>query len=95
MAVTYYIKLFRTGADGHNDILMYLLLLVAETIKYLPVRLMFNDYKHFLSVFYSLSWFSRYLIIVKMRQILAISLTRVLEFKRFFFQDLKIDTPVS
>ena len=69
MAVTYYIKLFRTGADGHNGILMYLLLLVAETIKYLPVRLMFHDYKHFRSVFSSLSWFSRYLIIVKMRQI--------------------------
>ena len=29
---TYYIKLFRTGADKHNGILMSLLLLVAETI---------------------------------------------------------------
>ena len=29
----YYIKLFRTGADRHNGILMSLLLLVAETIK--------------------------------------------------------------
>ena len=29
--VTYYIKLFRTGADRHNGILMSLLLLVAET----------------------------------------------------------------
>ena len=33
MVVTYYIKLFRTGADRHNSILMSLLLLVAETIK--------------------------------------------------------------
>ena len=32
MVVTYYIKLFRTGADRQNDILMSLLLLVAETI---------------------------------------------------------------
>ena len=32
MVVTYYIKLFRTAADRNNDILMYLLLLVAETI---------------------------------------------------------------
>ena len=31
MVVTYYIKLFRTGADKHNGILMYLLLLDAET----------------------------------------------------------------
>ena len=31
MVVTYYIKLFRTGADRHNGILMSLLLLVAET----------------------------------------------------------------
>ena len=33
MVVTYYIKLFRTGADRHNGILMSLLLLVAETIR--------------------------------------------------------------
>ena len=33
MVVTYYIKLFRTGADIHNGILLSLLLLVAETIK--------------------------------------------------------------
>ena len=33
MAVTYYIKLFRTGADTQNNILMSLLLLVAETKK--------------------------------------------------------------
>ena len=31
MVVTYYIKLFRTGADRHNGILMSHLLLVAET----------------------------------------------------------------
>ena len=33
MVVTYYIKLFRTGADRHNGILMSLLLLVAETTR--------------------------------------------------------------
>ena len=32
MVVTYYIKLFRTGADRHGGILMSLLLLVLETI---------------------------------------------------------------
>ena len=32
MVVTYYIKLFRVGADRHNGILMSLLLLAAETI---------------------------------------------------------------
>ena len=32
MVVTYYIKLFRTGANRHNSILMSLLLLVSETI---------------------------------------------------------------
>ena len=31
MVITYYIKLFRTGPDKHNGILMSLLLLVAET----------------------------------------------------------------
>ena len=31
MVVTYYIKLYQTGADRHNGILMSLLLLVAET----------------------------------------------------------------
>ena len=35
MVVTYYIKLFRTGADRHNGILMSLLFLVAETINFL------------------------------------------------------------
>ena len=33
MVITFYIKLFRTGADKHNGILMSLLLLVAETIR--------------------------------------------------------------
>ena len=33
MVVTYYVKLFRTGADRRNGILMSLLLLVAETIR--------------------------------------------------------------
>ena len=32
MIVTYYIKLFRMGADRHNGMLMSLLLLVAETL---------------------------------------------------------------
>ena len=32
MVVTYYIKLFRMGADRRNGILMSVLLLVAETI---------------------------------------------------------------
>ena len=39
MVVTYYIKLFRTGADKHNGILMYLLLLDAETISQRQVTL--------------------------------------------------------
>ena len=33
MVVTYYIKLFCTGADRNNSILMSLLRLVAETMK--------------------------------------------------------------
>ena len=33
MVVTYYVKLFRTGADRRNGILMSLLLLVAEAIR--------------------------------------------------------------
>ena len=33
MVVTCYIKLFRSGADRHNGILMLLFLLLAETIK--------------------------------------------------------------
>ena len=32
MVVTYYIKLFRTGANKHNGILMSLLFQVVETI---------------------------------------------------------------
>ena len=35
MVVTYYIKLFRTGADRQNGILISLLLLVAETITFI------------------------------------------------------------
>ena len=31
MVVTYYIKVLRTGADRHNGILMFLLLLVAKS----------------------------------------------------------------
>ena len=34
MVVTYYIKLFRTRTDKHNDILMSLLFLVAETKRF-------------------------------------------------------------
>ena len=34
MVVTYYNNLSGTGADRHNGILMYLLLLVAETINF-------------------------------------------------------------
>ena len=34
MVVTYYIKLFRTGTDRHNDILMSLLFLVAESKRF-------------------------------------------------------------
>ena len=33
MVVTYYVKLFRTGPDRHNGILMSLLLLIVEAIK--------------------------------------------------------------
>ena len=33
VVVTYHVKLFRTGADRHNGILMTLLLQVAETMK--------------------------------------------------------------
>ena len=33
MVITYYIKLFRTGADRHNGILMSLPLLVTKTMK--------------------------------------------------------------
>ena len=36
MVVTYYIKLFETGADIHNGILMSLLLLVTKTTKDSP-----------------------------------------------------------
>ena len=33
IVVTFYIKLFRTGSDSHNGILMSLLLLVAQAKK--------------------------------------------------------------
>ena len=39
MVVTYYIKLFRTGANRQNSVLMSLLLLIAETIKHAGVIL--------------------------------------------------------
>ena len=42
MVVTYYIKLFLTGADRHNGILMSLLLLVAETIKNMHCMMLSN-----------------------------------------------------
>ena len=32
MVIIYYVKLFRTGADRHNGILMSLLLLVPDTV---------------------------------------------------------------
>ena len=38
MVVTYYIKLFQTGANGHNGILMSLLLLVTETTRSLKIQ---------------------------------------------------------
>ena len=41
MVFSYYIKLFHTVADRHNDILMSLLLLVAETIGNIKIDLFF------------------------------------------------------
>ena len=43
--VTYYIRLFRTGADRYNGILMPLFLLVAETIVFIliSVSIPFNE----------------------------------------------------
>ena len=38
MVVTYYIKLFKTGANRDNGFLMFLILLVAETIILLRER---------------------------------------------------------
>ena len=47
MVVSHYIKLFRTGANRHNGILMSLLLLVAEAMKLLDGNLMrFTYLKH-------------------------------------------------
>ena len=39
IVITYYIKLFCTGADRHNGILMSLLLLVTETIRLYYINL--------------------------------------------------------
>ena len=38
MVVTYYIKLFQTGIDRHNGILMSLLLLVVEATMKFPAN---------------------------------------------------------
>ena len=38
MVVTYYIKLFQTGTDRHNGILMSLLLLVVEATMKFPAN---------------------------------------------------------
>ena len=47
MVVTYYIKLFRTGADRRNGVLMSLLLLVAEIINwYVRVASRVTDRKY-------------------------------------------------
>ena len=43
MVVTYYIKLFRTGADRLNGILISLLLLAAETITIVSVTKTASD----------------------------------------------------
>ena len=53
MVVTYYIKLFRTGADRRNGILMFLLFLVAETINTLQ-----NTVKNTLLKYYGI-YFNR------------------------------------
>ena len=52
MVITYYIKLFLTGADRHNRILMSLLLLVVETIKMTEVNI--YEYVIFVANSYSL-----------------------------------------
>ena len=44
MVVTYYIKLFRTGADRHNGILKSVLLLVVETKKKWLENIFFCQY---------------------------------------------------
>ena len=53
VVTTYYLKLFRRGADRHNDILISLLLLVAETIIIQVYLLHFSSAKssHIIAVF--------------------------------------------
>ena len=46
MVVTYYIKLFRTGTDRYNGILMSLLLLVAETNSFFIMQRDYNGYNY-------------------------------------------------
>ena len=52
MVLTYYIKLFRTGADRHNDSLIFLFLRVAETI-----RQTFNFIVNYSSIYLSICLF--------------------------------------
>ena len=56
MFVTYYIKLFRTGADIHNGILMSLLLLVTETIS--DFEWMLSNAPQFLKFFVGVKFFN-------------------------------------
>ena len=49
MVVTYCIKLFQTEANRNNGILLYLLLLVAETIKFVLKNQILYFYKSFRS----------------------------------------------
>ena len=47
IGVTFYIKIFRVGADRHNGILMSLLLLVAETIittSHIAIKYLIDNY---------------------------------------------------
>ena len=47
IVVTFYIKIFRVGADRHNGILMSLLLLVAETIittSHIAIKYLIDNY---------------------------------------------------
>ena len=89
MVVPCYIKLFRTGADRHNGILMYLLLLVAETIIVSNINICFSV---ILKVFWNhkllkLCWRSFDLLHksccagIKKKKILEI---RLLRMRRFF-----------
>ena len=56
MVGTYYIKLFRTGADRHNGILMSLLLLVTETIS--DFEWMLSNAPQFLKFFVGVKFFN-------------------------------------